>query len=57
MKDILNFYISTLQKCKYDELKLMLVFQIQIRLDPDLFDQIRILQGAMAIHAHIPIGI
>jgi hypothetical protein len=41
--------------------KLMLGFQIQIRLDPDLFDQIRILQGAMGVcsaifHVRIPIG-
>jgi hypothetical protein len=40
----------------------MLGFQIRIRLDPDLFDWIRILQGAMGVcgvifHAHIPIGI
>jgi hypothetical protein len=60
MKDNLNFYISTLQKCKYDEPKLMLGFQIRIRLDLDLFDWI--LQGAMAVrgeilHARIPIEI
>jgi hypothetical protein len=35
---------------------------LQIRLDPDLFDQIRILQGAMGVHgvifhARILIGI
>jgi hypothetical protein len=40
----------------------MLGFLIRIRLNPDLFDQIRIFQGAMAVcgaifHAHIPIGI
>jgi hypothetical protein len=40
----------------------MLRFQIWIRLDPDLFDWIWILQGAIAVpsvnfHAHIPIGI
>jgi hypothetical protein len=52
MKDNLNFYISTSQKCKFDELKLMLGFQIQIRLDPDLFDWIRVLQGAMAVVAN-----
>jgi hypothetical protein len=62
MKDSLNFYISTSQKCKYYELKFMIGFQIRIRLDPDLYDRIRILQGAMAvrgeiIHARIPIGI
>jgi hypothetical protein len=62
MKENLNFYHSTSHKCKYDELKLMLGFQIWIRLDLDLFDQIRILQGAMGVrsaifHAHIPIGI
>jgi hypothetical protein len=62
MKDNLNFYISTSQKCKYDELKLMIGLQIRVRLDLDLFDRIQILQGAMAIcgaifHARIPIGI
>jgi hypothetical protein len=62
MKDNLNFYIITLQKCKYDELKLMLMAQIRLRLDPDLFDRIQILQGAIAVcgaifHAHIPIRI
>jgi hypothetical protein len=62
MKNNVNFYISTSQKCKYDELKLMLGFQIWISLDVDLFDWIRILQGAMAVHgeifhARIPIGI
>jgi hypothetical protein len=62
MKENLNFYHSTLHKCKYNELKLMLGFQIQIRLDTDLFDEIRILQGAMAVrgvifHARTPIGI
>jgi hypothetical protein len=40
----------------------MLGFQIQIRLDPDLFNQICILQGAVGVHgaifhARIPIGI
>jgi hypothetical protein len=40
----------------------MLGFQIQIRLDPDLFDQIWILQGAMGVHGaifhvRIPFGI
>jgi hypothetical protein len=40
----------------------MLGFQIQIRMDPDLFDRIRILQGAMGVHdaifhASIPIRI
>jgi hypothetical protein len=40
----------------------MLGFQIRIRLDPDLFDRIRILQGAMGVHGaifhvRIPIGI
>jgi hypothetical protein len=58
----LNFYISTSQKCKYDELKLLLGFQIRIRLDTDLFEQIQILQGAIAVHieifhARIPIEI
>jgi hypothetical protein len=61
MKENLNFYHSILHNCKYDELKLMLGFQIRIRLDPDLFDQIQILQGAMGVcgaifHARIPIG-
>jgi hypothetical protein len=44
MKENLIFYHSTLLKCKYDELKLMLGFQVRIRLDLDLFDRIRILQ-------------
>jgi hypothetical protein len=62
MKANLNFYPSTLHKCKYDELKIMLEFQILIKLDPDLFDRIWIFQGAMAVrvanfHAGIPIGI
>jgi hypothetical protein len=40
----------------------MLGFKIEIRLDPDLFDQIQILQGAMGVrgaifHARILIGI
>jgi hypothetical protein len=53
---------STSHKCKYDELTLMQGFQIRIRLDPDLFDWIQILQGAMGdrgviFHAHISIGI
>jgi hypothetical protein len=44
------------------ELKLMLGFQIRIKLDPDLFDRIRILRGAMGVrgaifHARIPIEI
>jgi hypothetical protein len=36
---------------KYDALKLILGFQIRIRirLDPDLFYQVQILQGAMAV--------
>jgi hypothetical protein len=56
------FYHSTSLKCNYDKLKLMLGFQIRIRWDPDLFDQIRILQGAMGVtgaifHVCIPIGI
>jgi hypothetical protein len=33
----------------YDELKLMLGYQIRIRLDPDLFYRIRILQAAVMI--------
>jgi hypothetical protein len=44
--------------CNYDELKLMLGFQIRIRLDLDLLD--RILQGAMGVHGaifHVPIPI
>jgi hypothetical protein len=53
MKDNLSFYISTSQKCKYDVLKLMLGYQIWIRLDPDLFDRILILQGDMAVHSEI----
>jgi hypothetical protein len=62
MKENLHFYQSTSHKCKYDELKLMVVFQIWIRLDPDLFNQIQILQGAMAVwganfHDCILIGI
>jgi hypothetical protein len=62
MTENLNFYHSTSHKCKYDALKLMLGFQIRIRFDPDLFDQIRILQAVMAVrgeifHARIPIGI
>jgi hypothetical protein len=62
MKDNRNFYISTSQKCKYDKLKLSLGFQIRINLDPDLFDRIKILQGAMAVYSEIfhdciPIGI
>jgi hypothetical protein len=62
IKENLNFYHTTSHKCKYDELKLMLGFQIRLRLDPDLFDQIRILQEAMGVrgaifHASIPIGI
>jgi hypothetical protein len=62
MKVNFNFYHSASHKCKYDELKLMLGFQIRIRLDPDLFDRIPILQGAMAVcsaifHARIPIRI
>jgi hypothetical protein len=62
MKENLNFYHSTVhsKKCKYDELIIMLGFQIQIRLDLGLFD--RILHGAMGVrgsifHARIPIGI
>jgi hypothetical protein len=40
----------------------MLGFQIRIKFDPDLFDRIRILQGAMGVcgaifHDRIPIGI
>jgi hypothetical protein len=40
----------------------MLGFQIQIRLDPDLFNRIWILQGAMGVrfvifHAHFLFGI
>jgi hypothetical protein len=40
----------------------MLGFQIRIKSDPDLFDQIRILQGAMGVHSaifhvRIPMGI
>jgi hypothetical protein len=40
----------------------MLGFQIPIRLDPNLFDRIQILQGAMGVrgaifHARIPIEI
>jgi hypothetical protein len=31
----------------------MLVFQIRIRLDPDLFDGIRILQGAIGVRGVI----
>jgi hypothetical protein len=62
MKENLIFYHSTSHKCKIDELKLMLEFQIRIRLDPDLFDWILILQGVMVVHgaifhARIPIGI
>jgi hypothetical protein len=61
-KENLNFYHSTLHKYKYDELKLMLGFQIRIRLDLDLFYQIWILQGAMGVggaifYARILIGI
>jgi hypothetical protein len=52
----------TPQNCNYDEFKLMLGFQIQIRLDPDLFYRNQILQGAMAVcseifHARNLIGI
>jgi hypothetical protein len=47
MKENLIFYYSTLFKCNYDELKLMLGLQIRIRLDLDFFDRIQILQGAM----------
>jgi hypothetical protein len=62
MKNNLNFDISTSQKCKYDELKLMLGFQIWIMLVPDLFDRFKILQGAIEVrgeifHACILIGI
>jgi hypothetical protein len=64
MKETLNFYHSTSHKCKHDELKLKLGFQIWIRLDLDLFDQIwiRIFQLALGIrgaifHARVPIGI
>jgi hypothetical protein len=54
--------MSTLQKCKYNGLKLMRGTQIWIRFDRDLFGQIGTLQGAMAVpgeifQAHIPIGI
>jgi hypothetical protein len=58
-KKTVIFYNGTSQKCKYVELKLMLGFQIRIRLETDLFDWIEILQGAMAVciaifHARIP---
>jgi hypothetical protein len=53
MKDNLNFYISTSQKCKYVELKIMPGFQIRIRSDLDLFDWIQILQGAMSVRGEI----
>jgi hypothetical protein len=49
MKGNLNYYHRTSHKCKYDELKLMLRFKIRIRLDPDLFNWIWILQGAMGV--------
>jgi hypothetical protein len=53
MKENLNFYHSTSHKCKYDELKIIVGFQIQIMLDLDLFDQIQILQGVMGVHGAI----
>jgi hypothetical protein len=46
-------YHSTSIKCNYDELKLMLGFLIWISLEPDLFNWIRILQGAMGVHGAI----
>jgi hypothetical protein len=49
LKENLKFYNITLQKCKYDGLKLILGIQIQISLDPDLFGQLCVLQGAMAV--------
>jgi hypothetical protein len=62
LKENRNFYISTLQKCEYDGLKLILGIQIRIRLDPDLFGQFRILKREMAVrgaifHTRIPFGI
>jgi hypothetical protein len=57
-----GFYVGISQKCVYDMLKSKLLIRIQIRLDPDLFDQIRILQRDMAvcgriIHPRSQIGI
>jgi hypothetical protein len=48
-----GFYVGISQKCVYYRLKSRLLIRIQIRLDLDLFDQIRVLQRDMAVWGRI----